>query len=75
MGVDGGDVAGAEPSFGVEGGFGHLRVLPVAGEDAGPFDQQLAIVGEADLEVGKRLADGAEAIGGGVLTPMTGRFR
>ncbi len=58
--VEFGDVAGGEESvFGKNLG-GLLGLVPVTGHDARPADQELAVLGELDLNVVERLAHGAE---------------
>ena len=54
------DVAGAQPAVLVEHLARRLLVLEVAGEDRRAADQELAVLGELDLDARERLADGAE---------------
>ena len=51
------EVAGVVPALGVDRGRGGLRVPPVTGEAAGAAGKDLAVLGEADLDAGDRLAD------------------
>ena len=53
VGVEVGDIAGAEPAIGVETLGVGLGFLPVAGEDRGAADEQFAVVGEFELDVRK----------------------
>ena len=56
------EVAGVVPALGVDRGRRGLRVAPVAGEAAGAAGQDLAVLGEADLDAGDRLADGLHPV-------------
>src|SRR6266566_1776553 len=57
--VDFADVAGFKPAID-KGGAGFFRQLPVAFEDRGAFDHDLAIVGDLYLERIKNLSYGAD---------------
>jgi hypothetical protein len=57
--VDGAEVARVHPAVGVERLARQLRLTAVAGERIRPADQQLAIVGHAQLDVREVLADRA----------------
>ena len=56
------DIAGAEPAFGVEALCVGVGLLPVADKDGRTADEQFAIFGELELDVGQRLADSAHAV-------------
>ena len=58
--VDLADVAGAQPAVLAEHLARRLLVLVVAGEDGLAPDQQLAVVGDAQLDAGQRRPDRAE---------------
>ena len=73
VGVDVGDVAGAEPALRVEAlriGFGFV---PVAGEDRRAADQQLAVFGEFEFDIGQRHAGRAHAVMNGRVEGDDGR--
>ena len=55
------DVAGVQPAVGVDGLGAGLGVLEVAQEHAGRAREDLAVVGDAQLDAGQRPADGADA--------------
>ena len=69
--VDAADVAGSEPAFAVDGVV--RCVFPVALKDAGAADEELAVLGDAALDVGERLAHRAHAIGVGGVQRDDGR--
>ena len=56
------DVAGAQPAVVAEHRARRLLVLEVAGEDGRAADQELAVVGEPQLDARHRRPDGAEAV-------------
>ena len=56
------DVAGGEPAAPGEDLLGGCLVVPVAGEDVLPADQDLAVVGDLDPDAGQRLPDGADLV-------------
>ena len=56
------EVAGVVPALVIDGRRRRLRVVPVAEESVGPADEELAVVGDADLHAGDRLAHGPRAI-------------
>ena len=66
--VDLGDVAGVQPAVRVEHLGRRLGILVVAREDGVAADQQLAVLGDPELEPGQRRADRSEA-------PALGRVR
>ena len=55
-------VAAAEPAVLGEDLLGRRLVVPVAGEDVRPLDQDLAVLGDLDRDAGQRLADGADLV-------------
>ena len=57
-----GDVPGAEPAVVPEHLRGRLGLLVVAGEHRLAADQQLAVLGEPELETGERRPDRAEPV-------------
>ena len=59
VGVDRAEVAGVQPAV-VDRAERRVVVLVVAAEDVRAADQQLAVVGDLDLDAGQRLADRAE---------------
>ena len=58
--VDRADVAGVEPAVGVDGGGGGVGVLVVAGEHGRRAREDLAVLGDPQLDALERLADGAD---------------
>ncbi len=55
------DVAGVQPPVGVDGLGGLVRLVPVAGEDAGVAGEDLAgLLVDPEVDAGLRFADGAE---------------
>ena len=73
IGVEVADVAGAEPAIGVETLGIIVGLVPVAGKDRRPADQQFAVFGEFQLDVGQGLADRAHAMGNGRVEGQDGR--
>ena len=65
--VDRRDVARAQPAVLAQHLGGRLGLLEVAGEDGLAPDQQLAVLGDTQLEAGQRGADGAEAVAVGAV--------
>ena len=65
--IETGDVAGAEEAVGVEAFRIRGRLVPVADKDRWAADEEFAIVGKFELDVGKRLADGAHAVDHGIV--------
>src|SRR4029077_13804065 len=56
------DVAGAEPASLGDDLLGRRLVVPVAGEDVLPADQDLAVVGDLDPDAGQRLPHSADLV-------------
>src|ERR1700674_1094326 len=56
------DVAGAEPAVFAENFAGGFGIFIVALHDAGPLDEDFAVLGGADLDVGDRFPGTAHAI-------------
>ena len=56
------EIAGVVPALGVDGRRRGLRILPVAGEPAGPAGENLAVLGDPDFDARDRLADGADDV-------------
>ena len=67
------DVAGMHEAFVVERRARRLVVAVVAGEDGVRAEQDLAVVGDPDLDAGQRLADGAELEGRRAVDGRGGR--
>ena len=69
--VDLGDVAGEEEAVAVKDLRGLVREVPVALHDRRALDAELAVVGDLDLDVGDRPADGAEPGHSPPVMPLT----
>ena len=54
--VEDAQVAGVDPSFGIQHLRGGLRIIEIAGEDVRPPGEDLTVLGEADLHSGEGLS-------------------